>query len=222
MIELHPAIVHFPIALLTVAAFFGLLSLFTKKELFREIAFWNLLLGVIGSIAAVLTGFIGEQNLAHNDEIHQVLTKHKFTGLGILILSFALLTWIWVRKNKFGKVEYITWVLFLVLGTAAVFYQGFLGGKMVFEQGAGVKPMEQYMGHGDSTKPHSHSNSTENQGQSNQAHDHENANDAGSQNNEMQEKTQHDHSSAGQDSVIKQDTSKKQKEKKKELKDMKY
>jgi len=169
MIELHPAIVHFPVALITIAAFFGAMSLFTKKELFKEIAFWNLLLGVIGAIAAVLTGLIEEQNLAHNDEIHQVLVKHKFTGFGILILSFVLLTWIWVRKKRVGKGEYFAWVLFLVIGTAAVFYQGILGGKMVFEQGAGVKPMEQYMeGGSDSTNGHSHSNS---------GHDHGSAKD---------------------------------------------
>lgn len=228
MIELHPAIVHFPITLLIIAALFAVLSLFTKKELFKEIAFWNLLLGVIGSIAAVITGFIEEQSLVHNDEIHQILTKHKFTGLGILILSFALLTWVWVRKNKFGKGEYTAWVLFLVLGTAAVFYQGFLGGKMVFGQGAGVKPMEQYIGHGrDSTKNHSHSNSTGDQGQPNQAHDHGSANGTTPPNKTMPEKTQHDHSSTVQNNVNRQDTSKKQevkptKEKKKELKDMKY
>lgn len=219
MIELHPAIVHFPIALLTIAALFGVLSLFVKKELFKEIAFWNLLLGVIGSIAAVFTGLIEEQSLVHNDEIHKVLTKHKFTGFGILIFSFVLLTWVWVRKNKFKKGEYIAWVLFLALSTAAVFYQGFLGGKMVFEQGAGVKPMEQYMEHGgDSTKPHGHSNS---------AHEHSNAGDSASMQKSTPEKMQHEHSAKGHDTENKQDTSKKQdnkqtKEKNKELKDMKY
>jgi apolipoprotein N-acyltransferase len=155
----------------------------------------------------------------HNDEIHKVLKRHKFTGFGILILSFVLLTWVWVRKYKFKKGEYITWVLFLVLGTAAVFYQGFLGGKMVFEQGAGVKPMEQFMEHGgDSKKPHSHSNSE---------HEHSNAADTASVQKTIPEKTKHDHSATDHDDANKQDTSKKQdnkqpKEKKKELKDMKY
>jgi uncharacterized membrane protein len=216
MIELHPAIVHFPVSLITIAALFGAMSLFTKKELFKEIAFWNLLFGVIGAIAGVLTGLIEEQNLAHNDEIHQVLVKHKFTGFGILILSFVLLTWIWVRKKRVGTGEYFAWVLFLVIGTAAVFYQGFLGGKMVFEQGAGVKPMEQYVEQGsDSTKPHSHSNS---------GHAHGSAGDTTSLN---KTKPPHNHSATPHEHTNKRDTSKKQdtiqiKDKKKELKDMKY
>jgi uncharacterized membrane protein len=210
MIELHPAIVHFPVSLITIAALFGAMSLFTKKELFKEIAFWNLLFGVIGAIAGVLTGLIEEQNLAHNDEIHQVLVKHKFTGFGILILSFVLLTWIWVRKKRVGTGEYFAWVLFLVIGTAAVFYQGFLGGKMVFEQGAGVKPMEQYMEQeSDSTKPHSHSNS---------GHAHGSADDTTSPD---KTKPQHDHSTTPHEHTNKRDTIP-SKDKKKKLKDMKY
>lgn len=219
MIALHPAIVHFPVALITIAALFGAISLFIKQELFKEIAFWNLLLGVIGSIAAVLTGLIEEQNLAHNDEIHQVLIKHKFTGFGILILSFVLLIWIWVRKKRIGNGEYIAWVLFLVLGTAAAFYQGYLGGKMVFEQGAGVKPMEQYLEQGDdSTKSHSHSNSS---------HDHDKAQGSSPQQKAMPDKTPHDHPSSTHQPANSQDSAKRKdsnatKEKKKELKEMKY
>jgi uncharacterized membrane protein len=215
MIKLHPAIVHFPIALITIAALFAVLSLFFKKEFFKGAAFWNLLIGVVCAIAAVLTGFTEEQSLVHNDDVHQTLVKHKFTGFGILIFSFILLTWGWVRKNKFAKGEYVAWAISLVLGTAAVFYQGFLGGKMVFEQGAGVKPMEQYMEHGsDSEKPHSHSNS---------GHDH-GSTDA---NAPGKAKPPHDHSSTPHEHANKQDTSKKQdtvqsKDKKKQLKDMKY
>lgn len=216
MIELHPAIVHFPIALITIAALFAVLSLFSKKEFFKGAAFWNLLIGVVCAIAAVITGFMEEQSLVHNDEIHQALLKHKYTGFGILIFSFILLTWGWVRKNKFRKGEYVAWAISLLLGTAAVFYQGFLGGKMVFEQGAGVKPMEQYLDHGsDSTKGHSHSNS---------GHEHESADDATSPG---KTKPQHDHSSTPHEHSNKQDTSKNQdtiqsKDKKKQLKDMKY
>lgn len=219
MIELHPAIVHFPIALLSIAALFAVISLFVKKEFFKEAAFWNLLLGVIGSIAAVLTGLVEEQNLAHNEEVHKILLKHKFTGIIILILSFTLLTWVWVRKNKFGRKEYILWAVFLVLGTAMIFYQGTLGGRMVFEHGAGVKPMERYMGkEGDSTKTQDHSNSS---------HDHHNAHDSTSTEKAMPAKMQHDHPSSqnksgnNQDSVKRKDSSA-IKDKKKELKDMKY
>jgi uncharacterized membrane protein len=217
MIEFHPAIVHYPIALISIAALFGMISLFKKKEFFKEVAFWNLLLGVIGAIAAVLTGLIEEQTLAHNEDIHQILAKHKFTGFSLLILSFAFLTWLWVRKNKFGNKEYTLWVVLLVVSTAITFYQGYLGGKMVFEHGAGVKPMETQM-EGDSTKMHDHSNSS---------HDHGNGQETTPKQKSVPDKTSHEHPRAthgpnnNQDSIIRKD-SHAVREKKKELKDMKY
>lgn len=219
MIKLHPAIVHLPVALLSIAALFAVISLFRKKDFFKEAAFWNLLLGVIGAIAAVLTGLVEEQDLVHNEAIHQVLLKHKFNGFAILILFQVLLTWFWVRKNKFGRKEYIFWIFFMVLGTAMITYQGFLGGKMVFEQGAGVKPMELQMEkEGDSTNSHSHSGN---------GHDHKNGQDTASTKKAMPVKKPHIHSNSEEDHTNIQDTSKNQntngaKDKKKKLKDMKY
>lgn len=157
MIKLHPAIVHFPIALISVAAIFAVLSLFRNKDLFRRIAFWNLLIGIIGALVAVVTGLVELKHLVHDDAIHSILEKHEFTGFAILILSISLLAWSWRRKNSFGKKEYTAWVLFLVLALAMVTYQGYLGGKMVFEKGAGVKPMESLLEK--SAVSHSHSKS---------------------------------------------------------------
>jgi uncharacterized membrane protein len=214
---LHPAIVHFPVALLSLAAFFAVISLFKKREFFKEIAFWNLLAGVIGAIAAVLTGLIEEQSLVHNDAIHQLLEKHELNGFAILVLSFSLLTWIWVRKTKVGRREYMVWVFCLVLGTGMVFYQGWLGGKMVFEQGAGVKPMESHMEQaGDSTNTHDHSGS---------GHDHGNMQDTTSKKAIPKDKPHAhptgSHHTMSADTLRKKDSTP-QKEKKKELKDMKY
>src|SRR5687768_5091426 len=141
MVKLHPAIVHFPVALISIAALFAVLSLFRKKEFFKEVAFWNLLIGTLGALAAVLTGLMELKGLVHDDAIHSILEKHEFTGFAILILSLTLSAWFWLRRNKFSNNEYKGWVVSLLLGLAMVTYQGYLGGRMVFEKGAGVKPM---------------------------------------------------------------------------------
>src|SRR5688572_11261970 len=162
MIKLHPAIVHFPIALISIAAVFAVISLFSKKNVFKELAFWNLLIGGLGAMAAVITGLMELKTLVHDDAIHSILEKHEFIGFAILILSLALLTWSWARKNRFVKKEYTAWVFFLVLGLAMVTYQGYLGGRMVFEKGAGVEPMESLLektavSHSHSKSVHDHS-----------------------------------------------------------------
>lgn len=210
MIKLHPAIVHFPVALLSIAALFAVISLFGKNDFFKRAAFWNLLLGVIGAIAAVLTGLIEEQNLIHSEDIHQVLVKHKYTGFAIMILSQILLTWYWVRKNKYGRKEYVLWVSLLVIGTGMIIYQGFLGGEMVFDKGAGVKPMElQKQKEGESSGSHRHSNSG--------GHEYSNGQDTFSS-KKNQPAPGHDHKNE-EDTVSSKKTVP---EKKKELKDMKY
>lgn len=185
MIKLHPAIVHFPVALISVAAIFALLSLFRNKDLFKKIAFWNLLIGTIGALAAVLSGLMELKQLVHDDTIHTILEKHEFTGFAILILSITLLTWSWIRKNKFGQKEYTAWVLFLVLGLVMVTYQGYLGGRMVFEKGAGVEPMESQLEK--SAVSHSHSKSVHD-------HDAKSLNDTtAAEEQHQQPETIHDH-----------------------------
>ena len=184
MIKLHPAIVHFPIALISVAAIFAVLSLFRNMDHFKKIAFWNLLIGTMGALVAVLTGLMELKHLVHDEAIHTLLEKHEFTGFAILILSITGLTWFWIRKNKFGKKEYTVWVLFLVLGLAMVTYQGYLGGRMVFEKGAGVKPMESQLEK--SAVSHSHSKSV---------HDH----DTTSVNKAIPEEKQNMHPQASHD-----------------------
>src|SRR6266498_1133995 len=160
--QLHPAIVDFPIALLLTSAAFAVVSVFIKKELFKEIVFWNLLLGFVTAVIAVLTGLWEERRLVHNQEIHEILIKHKFNGIFISIVFFILLGWFWLRKISMGKKEYWVWMTGLLIGAGMVVYQGFLGGKMVFKEGAGVKPMEPILQIQEENSPsHSHGKSGE-------------------------------------------------------------
>jgi uncharacterized membrane protein len=211
MIKLHPAIVHFPIALLLVAALFAVISLFEKDGFFKKVAFWNLLLGVIGAMIAVVTGLVEEQTLVHDEEVHQILVKHKFNGLAVMIFSQILLIWYWVRKNKLGRVEYILWTSLLAIGTAMVIYQGFLGGKMVFDKGAGVKPVElQLKKEGRVQGKHNHSDAAA-------EHDHNNDKIAPSS-KKIQPTSDHDHNKGHDTASLRNEVP----ESKKELKDMKY
>ena len=209
MVKLHPAIVHFPVALISIAALFAVISLFRKNDFFKVATFWNLLFGVIGAMAAVFTGLIEEQNLLHNEEVHKILVKHKLNGFAIMILSQILLTWYWVRKNKIGKKEYALWALLLVISSVMIIYQGFLGGRMVFDKGAGVKPVELKMQkEGESPGSHSHSDASGG---------HEHGQDTSSS-KKIQPASGHDHKN-GHDTASSKKTVP---GKKKELKEMKY
>ena len=53
---LHPQIVHFPIALLILYSIFEILGILLKKDFLQKSAYLLLGLGVLVSVAAVLTG----------------------------------------------------------------------------------------------------------------------------------------------------------------------
>ncbi len=139
---LHPAIVHFPVSLFLLAGLFGFISLFVKREFWKGLMLKSLIGGIIFSPIAVVTGMIEEQSLQHTEAIHEILQIHKYSGLTILFFFQILIVWYWLRRLFMGNKEYILWVVCLLLGSMLVLFQGYLGGKLVFEGGAGVKPME--------------------------------------------------------------------------------
>ncbi len=144
MIPLHPKIIHFPIALLLTALLFAILAIVFKKkrELFKEILFWNILLGTLGAITAVITGLIAEDKLVHNDAIHEVLKTHELLGFIIAGVFIILTFWLLLRRSKMDMKEFILLTFWLAVISGTLAYSANLGGKMVFELGAGVVPLE--------------------------------------------------------------------------------
>jgi uncharacterized membrane protein len=154
MIPLHPKIVHFPVALLISAALFGILALIwkSKRDALKEVLFWNLALGVIGAVVAIISGLFEEKTLIHNDTIHSILETHELLWFIFSGLFFAVLIWMITRKSKMKTTEFSALVAVLVLSAGLLGYSAHLGGKMVYEEGAGVVPMEEII----SPKEHQH------------------------------------------------------------------
>ena len=69
MNNIHPMVVHFPIALLLSAWLLDVLALITKRPRLHQFALCHLMLGVLGAGAAVLTGLQAEEMAKHSFEI---------------------------------------------------------------------------------------------------------------------------------------------------------
>lgn len=154
MIKLHPAIVHFPMALLVLAGLLAVISVFAKakKEEWKDALIKILVTGTAFAALAFITGLIEEDSLPHNDAVHQTMMIHKYNGLGIFFLFSGIVIWYWLRRKEMGSKEYKSWALSIMVGALLVLGQGYLGGEMVFTYGTGVKPVEEMMeggvGHG--------------------------------------------------------------------------
>lgn len=138
--QLHPGIVHFPIALLTVGFLFDVASLFSSRLPFRQMGATLLVLGVAMAGLAVLTGDQAKDAAERAGVKAQVIEPHQesatatlFLFLGALILRILLLKrpWVWLWRG---------YVLVALIGVIMVLRTGYLGGQLVFEHGIAVKP----------------------------------------------------------------------------------
>ncbi|RME61664.1 MAG: DUF2231 domain-containing protein [Candidatus Dadabacteria bacterium] len=162
MIQPHPIIVHFPIALLIISTLFALMASFfslseERRKSFNEISCWNHLFGLLGAGAAVLTGEWEEESIAHNETIHEIMETHETLGYIILILFAVLFLWRLIKKNNVGKI----FAALMLVGSVLIGYTGHLGGTMVYKHGAGVEGAVSK----ESAEHHHHGNETNEEGE---------------------------------------------------------
>ena len=140
--ELHPKVVHFPIALLITFVLLELIGTLLNKDFYAKTAHLILFLGVIGTIFAVLTGnqaFIAyeywnppSEALFNNHQTFASLTVWYFTGL------LVIRTYLVVKKKYFKTMKYIFLVLTL-FGGFLVYQTSEYGGELVKKYGIGTE-----------------------------------------------------------------------------------
>jgi len=67
---------------------------------------------------------------------------HEKIGILLFAITFILTMWLIIRISKMAKLENLLFVILLWFAMALVGYNGYLGGKMVYDNGAGIKPMQ--------------------------------------------------------------------------------
>ena len=136
--HLHGATIHFALALALVSAAFDLGSkLFGKKE-WRTVGFWSLVVAVVLSVPAVLSGLWGQLGWFKADkwEAEHLLSHRNIALLGSGLL-LALLVWRVLSadfgssrsmQDRKGQGHYLIYLFLVVLAAATMGYTGFLGG----------------------------------------------------------------------------------------------
>lgn len=124
---MHPAAVHFPIALFLVAAVLEVAALTLRRPVLTQGTRVIIALAAISSIAAVALGWFA-MGLPGNDDVTH--TYHRW--LGTSIAALGLLSWWakehWVRKP--GRGRELVYIGVLTLTAAAVMINGLIGGML--------------------------------------------------------------------------------------------
>jgi uncharacterized membrane protein len=138
----HPATIHFPIALLF-AAGLGYLYVWWKPDPgLAKAAWWLHLGGAGGLILAVLSGRSAEGEIVHTAAIHELVEAHELSAYLVTWGVLLAAVWRYLRPRRMGKAEQIGFLLLFWGLLGGMSYGAWLGGKMVYEHGAGVEPME--------------------------------------------------------------------------------
>ena len=140
--QFHPKLIHFPIAFFLVYLLLELLGAIFKKDFFSKAAHLFLLFGVLGALAAVLTGNLAENAFEGWNKTTKAIVETHSTYANITLWYFTSLmvlrTFIVLRKKFSNLFKYIFCVLALV-GSYFVYQTGEYGGKMVFQHGVGTQ-----------------------------------------------------------------------------------
>lgn len=137
--HLHPMLVHFPIAIITVGFLFDLLSLWIKNQSWLSTAgYWLEILGMAGAVVAFGTGYFlttpmeGEAGLMRDK--HELFAT--FSLVSIIIATLFRIVVVYLKKESSGM-KYISLGL-LFISFVFVSITGYLGGTLVLEYMIGL------------------------------------------------------------------------------------
>lgn len=144
--NLHPAMVHLPIALLLAALVLEIAGLVARKPWLNQAAGAVLVLAVLGGVVAVATGLAAEDIVG--EAAHETMERHELSALITLGVAVLLLVWRalagWRLPSGAGRIVYL---VVLVVAVGLVGYTGHLGGKLVFRYGVGVEQLQETQSH---------------------------------------------------------------------------
>ena len=131
--EVHPSVVHFPIALLPVAIGADAIGLLTRNRELLASGKLGIVAATVGAAVAGVFGFIAQEEVNLEGTATAVLQTHR--TMNVLALGAMTAMSIWRVGRKRPTLGY------LIGGAAllgAVGYSAYLGGKLVYDHGAGV------------------------------------------------------------------------------------
>ena len=135
--NIHPLVIHFPIAFLMGAALFYYAAWILRKDDWAKTGFWILLLGALSLAAAVGTGLYAEDGVMVALDVRQnLLLPHKQYMIATSVLCFVVTLWAIVQR-PFPKKGRIVFLILLLTMVGTMTLGADFGGRMVYDYNAG-------------------------------------------------------------------------------------
>lgn len=139
MPNIHPVVVHFPIALLTVGLIAEIAGFISREgDRDSKLGLWLQASGTLGLLLAVGTGIFAGQSAGIQEGAEGVFDVHQ-QGAFVSAALFALLAlWRVGCRGRIPEGRRLPFLLTYAAGVAILLITGWYGGKLVFEYGVGV------------------------------------------------------------------------------------
>lgn len=146
MAELHPFVVHFPIAMLSLYIVLEIVTYYIKNETLNNITTWILLFGIVTAVNAVLSGNQAEHIAsslidATSTIVEESIEEHEqFATLTLwYFLILVVIRYFLVQKKKMTKLFKAVLIILALCGGILIFQTGTTGGKLVYKYGVGTE-----------------------------------------------------------------------------------
>jgi uncharacterized membrane protein len=135
----HPVVTHFPMALLPVSFLGDLIGIWTDASFWWSFSFYNLAIGLVLSIPALITGMIDFMAIPQEGAADRVAMRHMtiiITAITLYTVSFFIRFGVEIPSGW----RVISSVSFSLLGLIFLLIGGWLGGQLVYRFGVGREP----------------------------------------------------------------------------------
>ena len=140
--NVHPALVHFPIAFLSVFFLLEIVGCGLRRYRLRQTASAMLYCGTLGALLAAGAGLYAANTVPHGDAVHDIMEWHERLGLAVASLAIILSVWRLMAKQVPAGMEKALFLLLSTIMTASLVFGADLGGLMVYGHGVAVHNMQ--------------------------------------------------------------------------------
>jgi uncharacterized membrane protein len=133
--EMHPALVHFPIALLPLAVGADAVGSLTDNESAFSFGQKAICIAAGGAVASAVTGLIAGEEVNVEGASQDMLMTHRNLNLIATVVASGMALWR-LQHPKPSR----TYLAVGAAGVGVLAYTAYLGGKLVYQVGVGVEP----------------------------------------------------------------------------------